>query len=227
MPFLSPDDGHLTVFNLFETETTDRQAEVVDAMRDIVDNADYPGWISSTVHAGVGSPGTVNVIQWRSLADLEGRYEGDEFHRRTLPLFFQLASSVRLIPTELVFTQTAEAPDGPIEISPRRDDHTVVIVFDVDPGDQRELLDTLAVPDAWLRTVPGYRSHGYFRAVDGTQVVNYAQWAGKEHYDAFHQLPEESRPADVRAGRQRARALVRGRQANTFRVVHSRSAAPA
>ncbi|MFF8422373.1 antibiotic biosynthesis monooxygenase [Streptomyces sp. NPDC015680] len=224
MPLISPDDGHLTVFNLFETDTVPLQEDVLDAMRDIIDNADYPGWISSTLHAGVDEPGTVNYIQWRSAADLQARYEGQKFQRRTVPLFHKLARTVRLLKTELAFTQHHPSLDGGIEILPQRDDYTVLIVLDTKPEDQRELLDTLTEPDEWIKTVPGYRSHTYFRGVDGTFVVNYAQWESKELYDAFHTLPEEKRPAGIRNGRNRARSLVTGRQANTYRVTHSRSA---
>ncbi|MEU1433723.1 antibiotic biosynthesis monooxygenase family protein [Streptomyces sp. NPDC005786] len=224
MPLISPDDAYLTVFNLFETDTVPLQDDVLDAMRDIIDNADYPGWISSTLHAGVDEPGTVNYIQWRSAADLQARYEGQKFQRGTVPKFNQLARTVRLLKTELAFTQHHPQLGGDIEISPERDDYTVLIVFDTKPEDQRELLDTLAKPDEWITTVPGYRSHTYFRGLDGTVVVNYAQWDSKEHYDAFHTLPEEKRPAGIRDGRIRARSLVTGRQANTYRVTHSRSA---
>ncbi|WP_326743307.1 antibiotic biosynthesis monooxygenase (plasmid) [Streptomyces sp. P8-A8] len=224
MPLISPDDGHLTVFNLFETDTVPLQEDVLDAMRDIIDNADYPGWISSTLHAGVDEPGTVNYIQWRSAADLQARYEGQKFQRRTVPLFHKLARTVRLLKTELAFSQHHPSLDGGIEISPQRDDYTVLIVLDTKPEDQRELLDTLTEPDEWIKTVPGYRSHTYFRGADGTFVVNYAQWESKELYDAFHTLPEEKRPAGIRNGRNRARSLVTGRQANTYRVTHSRSA---
>jgi hypothetical protein len=73
--------------------------------------------------------------------------------------------------------------------------------------------------------VPGYRSNSILRGLDGTFVVNIAQWESKPHYDAFHQLPEEQRPADVRTMRERARALLTSRDANTYRTVHTRSAA--
>ncbi|MEU0743262.1 antibiotic biosynthesis monooxygenase [Streptomyces sp. NPDC006134] len=224
MPLISPDDGYLTVFNLFETDTPALQDDVLDAMRDIIDHADYPGWISSTLHAGVDTPGTANYIQWRSAADLQARYEGRKFQQKTVPLFHRLARTVRLLKTEVAFTQHHPSLGDAVEISPKRDDHTVLIVLDTEPENQKELLETLAKPDEWIKTVPGYRSHTYFRGLDGTFVVNYAQWDSKELYDAFHTLPEEQRPADVRAGRLRARELVTKRQANTYRVVHTRSA---
>ncbi|UQX03449.1 antibiotic biosynthesis monooxygenase family protein [Streptomyces sp. RerS4] len=224
MPFISPDDGHLTVFNLFETETPAGQEQVLDAMRDIIDNATYPGWISSTLHAGQDRPGTANYIQWTGLEALEARYAGEGFKRKTVPKFNELATSVRLLKTEAEFVQRHPGLDGAPELSPARDDYTVIIVLGVAAENQKELLDTLATPEEWLAEVPGYRSHTYFRGLDGTFLVNYAQWDGKEAYDAFHALPEEQRPRDVRDARARARSLVTSRWANTYHVVHSRSA---
>jgi heme-degrading monooxygenase HmoA len=224
MPFISPDDGYLTVFNMFETTTSDGQEQVLDAMRDIIDTATYPGWISSTLHAAQDQPGTGNYIQWRSLADLEARYAGEKFRSKTVPLFHQLATSVRLLKTELVHTQRHPLLGGSTEISPDRDDHTVIIIMDTRPDDQKELLETLAQPEEWLYDVPGYRSHSYFRDIEGARIVNYAQWDSRAAYDVFHHLPEEQRPAGVRQARLRARTLVTARSANTYRVVHTRSA---
>jgi heme-degrading monooxygenase HmoA len=224
MPFISPDDGYLTLFNLFDTETPDGQERVLDAMRDIIDNANYPGWISSTLHAATGRPGTANYIQWRSLADLETRYAGAKFTKQTVPLFHRLATSVQLLKTEVVFAQRHPSLGEVIEISPERDDYTVIILFGVEPENQKALVDTLATPDEWLLTVPGYRSHTYLRGLDGKLVVNYAQWDSKERYDAYHTLPEDERPPEVQKVRVRARSLATSRTANSYRVVHSRSA---
>ncbi|MEQ3552803.1 antibiotic biosynthesis monooxygenase family protein [Pseudonocardia nematodicida] len=224
MPFIDPDDGLLAVFNIFETDLPQNQERVVEEMRDIVDNADYPGWISSSVHAAVERPGTANLVQWRSLADLQARYSSDRFRKGTVPLFRQLATSVRLLQTEAVFAQR-HADLEATEIALGRDDHTVIVVLDVDPANQQALLDELAKPDQWLRDeVPGYRSHTYFRSLDGSTVVNFAQWASRADYDRFHTLPEERRPADVAGARRRAGELVTARSSNGYRLVHSRTA---
>ncbi len=225
MPFISPEDGYLTVFNIFETETRDGQERVLQEMRNIIDNANYPGWISSTLHSGQDRPGTLNYIQWRSLADLEARYAGEKFKKKTVPLFDQLSTSVQLLKTEVVFAQRHPALGGVTEISPERDDYTVAFILGVEPENQKALLDTLAKPDEWLLSVPGYRSHTYLRGIDGTFVVNYAQWDSKAHHDAFHHLPEDQRPTEVQKARLRARSLATSRTANTYRVVHTRSAA--
>lgn len=224
MPFLSPDDGYLTVLNLFRTGTQQGQDRLLDTMRDIIDHADYPGWISSTLHGGQDERGTANYIQWRSLEDLQARYAGEGFQHHTVPLFNELASSIRLVQTEVVASQLHPALEK-VEISTGRDDYTVIIVFDVDPKDQKDLVDTLAEPEEWVRTYPGHRSHTILRGLDGTTVVNYAQWDSKDAYDAFHRLPEEDRPSSVRRGREHARSLVTARDANTYTVVHDRSAA--
>ncbi|MFK4242035.1 antibiotic biosynthesis monooxygenase family protein [Micromonospora chokoriensis] len=224
MPFLAPNDGFVNVFNLFEIAEPEGQQRVVDEMKKIVDTADYPGWISSTVHEGLDTPGTLNCVQWRSVEDLRARYAGEKFKKKTVPLFDQIATSTRLLQTEVAFSQVHPSRGDVVEISPDRDDYTVFIVLGVDPEQQKELLETVAQPEPWLFDVPGYRSHTYLGGLDGTVICNYAQWDSKELYDAFHTMPEEQRPADVRGARVRARALATSRFANTFRAVHTRSA---
>ncbi|CAA9440656.1 MAG: hypothetical protein AVDCRST_MAG66-3986 [uncultured Pseudonocardia sp.] len=223
MAFISTDDRLLTVLNLFGTDTAEGQERLLRVMRGIIDSADYPGWVSSTLHGGVDAPGTANYIQWRSREDLEARYGGETFRHRTVPEFDELASWIRLIPAEVVFSQRHPSLDA-VEITPERGDHTVIIVMGVEPENQKLLLDELAQPDEWVVTRPGYRSHSVLRSTDGTSVVTYAQWESKEHYDTFHDLPEHHRPADVRERRARARALVTSREANAYTCVHTRSA---
>jgi heme-degrading monooxygenase HmoA len=205
--FISADDGYLTVLNLFETPTMAGQERLLEAMRGIINGADYPGWISSTLHAGVDERGTANYIQWRSVADLEARYAGETFRHETVPLFNELATSISLLRCEAMFSQRHAALNGVTEITTTRDDYTVIIVLGVEPENQKELLETLAQPDEWLMNVPGYRSHTYLRGLDGTFIVNYAQWDDKATYDAYHHRPEQDRPAYVRKGRSIARQV--------------------
>jgi heme-degrading monooxygenase HmoA len=223
MAFISPEDGYLTVLNLFETDSPDGQARLLDVMRDIIDTADYPGWISSTLHGGQDKLGTANYIQWRSVEDLEARYAGGKFRHETIPLFNEISTSIRLLKTEVVFGQRHPSLES-VEISPARTDYTVIVVMDTTSENQAELVRAMTRPDEWVKTVPGYRSHSILRGIDGTFVVNYAQWDSKKLYDAFHHLPEEKRPADIQKLRARARSLVTARSANTYQVVHTRSA---
>ncbi len=223
MATISTDDGYLTVLNVFEAQDPDAQKRLLEVMEEIIDTADYPGWVSSTLHASAGAPGTLNLIQWRSAADLQARYEGERFRHETVPLFQELSTSIRLLRAEAVFSQRRAGLDA-VELTPGDDVHTVTIVLDVAPENQDELVTTLSRPDEWVRALPGYRSHTIFRGVDGTFVVNYAQWDSKELYDAFHFLPEEERPQQVREGRARARELVTSLASGSYRVVHTRSA---
>lgn len=225
MAIISADDGYLTVLNLFETDTPEGQERLLEVMREIIDTAAYAGWISSTLHGGQDRLGTANYIQWRSKEDLEERYAGEKFRHETVPLFNKISTSIKLLKTEVVFTQCHPSLGGTaVEISPNRDDYTIIIVLGVAPENQKELVDALAQPDEWVMTVPGYRSHSILRGIDGTFVVNYAQWDGKEVYDTFHNLPENERPVDVQNVRALARSLVTSRESNSYRVVHTRSA---
>jgi heme-degrading monooxygenase HmoA len=228
MPRISAEDRNLTVLNLFATDAPEKQARLLEEMRSIVDTAAFPGWISSTVHSGQDKLGTANFIQWRSREDLQARYEGEKFKHRTVPLFGELSTWMKLLQTEVVFTQRHPSQGAVTEVSPRRDDYTVIEFFGVAEENQDDLVDTL-VAQEWLLRTPGYRSHSVLRGVgargyDGAFVVTYAQWDDKESYDAFRDLPAADQPEERRKTQARLDSLVTTREWNTYRVVHSRSA---
>jgi heme-degrading monooxygenase HmoA len=228
MPTVSPDSGYLTVINLFSADAPEKQVRLIEAMREIVDAAAYPGWISSTVHSGVDKPGTANFIQWRSGEDLEARYAGDEFQHRTLPLFTQLTTSIKLLQTEVAFTQRNPALGGATVISPDRDDYTVIDVFGVAADDQADLVAALGAGSEWLAEVPGYRSHTVLagnraQGFDGPFVVVYSQWADKASYDAYRALPETEQSGDRQKTEARLESLATSHEWNSYRAVHTRS----
>ncbi|MDH6132645.1 heme-degrading monooxygenase HmoA [Kitasatospora sp. MAA4] len=229
MPFISTEDSHLTVLNLFQTDTPEKQIKLLAAMREIVDSAAYPGWISSTVHAGQDAPGTANFIQWRSGEDLEKRYEGEEFNHRTLPLFGEITTSIRLLQNEIAFAQRHPSLDGITEISPNRDDYTVIDVYGVEKEDQEDLIDALGASREWLLETPGYRSHTVLRGlrargIEGSFVVSYSQWNDKESYDAYRALSADQQSPEQQKTAARLATLPTWSDTNTYRVVHTRSA---
>ncbi|MEV0741824.1 antibiotic biosynthesis monooxygenase family protein [Streptomyces sp. NPDC050549] len=228
MPKIAADGRHLTVLNLFSTDAPEKQEKLLAAMREIVDSAAYEGWISSTVHAGQDKPGTANFIQWRSTEDLEARYAGEEFKHRTLPLFGEITTSIRLLQNEIAFTQQKSGPGGATEISPDRDDYTVIELFGVEESGQEDLLDALGASQTYLLDVPGYRTHTVLRGLrarglDGKFVVVYSQWDSKQAYDAFRAQPESERVPERRKVDSRVRSLQTWQDENTYRVVHTRS----
>ncbi|MFF2142301.1 antibiotic biosynthesis monooxygenase family protein [Kitasatospora sp. NPDC058190] len=222
MPIIEPENGSLTVFNLFNTTDSEKQKILLDAMRGIIAKANYPGWRSSTLHAGVARPCAANYIQWRSIDDLKERYDGENFKHNTVPYFTDLTTSVHLLKTEVVSVQTKDG-GSLAEIGPDRDDFTVIVLMGCDPKHQSELVSMFEKPDSWMRQVPGYRSHSILRALDGDMVVNYAQWDDAASYEAFHTMPEEQRPAHDRRMRARGKSLLTSRESNTYEVVFSRS----
>ncbi|MFI8233801.1 antibiotic biosynthesis monooxygenase family protein [Streptomyces sp. NPDC085900] len=229
MPIISTEDNYLTVLNLFTTDTPAHQEQLLTEMGKIVDAAAYEGWISSTVHAGQDSPGTANLIQWRSGEDLQKRYSGEEFKHRTLPVFREITTAIRLLQNEIVFTQTHPSLGGRVEVSPDRDDYTAIEVYRVGEADQADLLKLLGEGQNWLVDVPGYRSHSVFRGlramfVEGAFAVVYSQWDSKDSYDAFRTLAPEAKPEPRRANDERIAELTAERDANTYRVVHTRAA---
>jgi heme-degrading monooxygenase HmoA len=229
MPIVSPDSGYLTVINLFSTDTHDKQDRLIGAMREIVDAAAYPGWISSTVHTGLAKRGTANFIQWRSGEDLQARYAGEEFRHRTLPLFTEMTNSIKLLQTHVAYTQQHPEQGTVTEISPARGDLTVIEVFGVSPEAQSDLVAALGQGQDWLTAVPGYRSHTVLagnqaQGFEGPFVVVYSQWADEESYAAFRTVPEAEQPGERQKTNARLESLATSREWNSYRVVHTRSA---
>ena len=242
MPFISPEYGYLTVINLFKTDTQRKRDRLVQEMRAIVDTAAFPGWISSTVHRGEEKLGTANFIQWRGRDDLEARYAGEVFKHRTMPVFLEITTSARLMQTEVELCQRHPSLSEVTEISPDRDDYTVLEVLDVAPEDQNDLIAAVGSAHEWLLDTPGYRSQSVLRGIrdrgptGGTEgdlkvlgaensfVVVYSQWDGKEHYDAYRRLPEDEQPAARRKIQEKRDSLLVAQEWNTYRVVHTRSA---
>jgi heme-degrading monooxygenase HmoA len=228
MPIISTESGYLTVVNLFSTDTPGKQDHLIGAMREIVNAAAYPGWISSTVHSGQDKLGTANFIQWRGKADLEARYAGDEFKHRTVPLFTEITTSMKLLQTQVACTARHPRLGDVTEISPERDDYTVITFFGVAQEDREDLIAALG-PQDWLLDTPGYRSHSVLRGlggvgVDGAFVVTYSQWDDKDSYDAFRALREDDQPGGRQKTQARLDALVTRKEWNSYRVVHTRSA---
>jgi heme-degrading monooxygenase HmoA len=239
MPYINPEDGYLTVLNLFRTDTRERVDTLVTAMSEIVDTAAYPGWISSTVHRGEEKPGTANFIQWRGVQDLESRYNDSEFKHHTVPVFREITNYVRLMQTEVERSDRHPAWGDATEVSPDRGDYTVIEILGVDPADQGALVTTLGGAHAWLVDVPGYRSRSVLRGIrsrnleggagtlatvgtDNDFVVVYSQWDDKQSYDAFRTAGDGS--AARRRYEDKRDSLATSVDWNTYRAVHTRSA---
>jgi heme-degrading monooxygenase HmoA len=70
---------------------------------------------------------------------------------------------------------------------------TLINVFTVDPVTQQELVDAWRqATDEVMRQLPGFVSASIHRSVDGTKVVNYAQWETREAFAAMFQNPQAS-----------------------------------
>src|SRR5262245_25108783 len=67
---------------------------------------------------------------------------------------------------------------------------TVINVFTVDPENQRRLLDLLATAtEETISKMPGFISANFHKSLDGTRVVNYAQWATQQSVEAIFTDP--------------------------------------
>jgi quinol monooxygenase YgiN len=63
---------------------------------------------------------------------------------------------------------------------------TLINVFTVESARQRELVEALAqATQDVMKDQPGFVSANIHASLDGTQVVNYAQWESKEHFQSM------------------------------------------
>ena len=66
---------------------------------------------------------------------------------------------------------------------------TVIVIFNVEPEKQQELLDTVAEFVKTVKQQPGFVSANLHKSLDGLKVANYAQWKTKEDFENFIQNP--------------------------------------
>ena len=68
---------------------------------------------------------------------------------------------------------------------------TLVNVFTVSPDKQNELADLLVrATEKTMRHLPGFISASIHRSLDGTKVINYAQWRSQADFAAMQKNPE-------------------------------------
>jgi quinol monooxygenase YgiN len=68
---------------------------------------------------------------------------------------------------------------------------TLINVFTVAPENQQQFLDLLVrATREVMAKQPGFVSANFHKSMDGTRVVNYAQWASKEAFEAMMRHPE-------------------------------------
>ena len=76
-------------------------------------------------------------------------------------------------------------------ISSQNEVYTLINVFTVAPGNQQQLVDTLIeTTERWVKHLPGFVSASFHKSLDGTRVVNYAQWKDKAAFELMGQNPE-------------------------------------
>ncbi len=77
------------------------------------------------------------------------------------------------------------------EISRDGDVVTLINVFTVTPENQQRLLDLLVgATEMVMNGLPGFVSANLHKSLDGTRIVNYAQWRSKEAFEAMLEDPE-------------------------------------
>jgi heme-degrading monooxygenase HmoA len=86
------------------------------------------------------------------------------------------------------------SPDsGEVRIRANTTAVALINVFTVDPAEQQQLVELWEhATDAVMRHQPGFISATIHRSLDGTKVINYAQWESREAFAAMFRHPEAS-----------------------------------
>jgi quinol monooxygenase YgiN len=107
-------------------------------------------------------------------------------------------------------------------IATDRDVVTLVNVFSVSPERQQQLAELLIeATRAVMNQLPGFVSANIHRSLDGTRVVNYAQWRSVEDFEAM------LRDANAQEHMQAATQLAERVEPHLYRVVFADPAEPA
>ena len=86
-------------------------------------------------------------------------------------------------------------------INPNKNICTLINVFTVEPGKQKELFDSLVeASEKVMSKQPGYISANIHLGDDGKTVTNYAQWASLEDYHKVLAAPEVKEHLKTAAG---------------------------
>ena len=76
-------------------------------------------------------------------------------------------------------------------ISAEKHVYTLINVFTVAPERQDDLVNMLVeTTEKLVKHIPGFVSASFHKSLDGTRVVNYAQWENKEAFERILQNPE-------------------------------------
>jgi heme-degrading monooxygenase HmoA len=68
---------------------------------------------------------------------------------------------------------------------------TLINVYEVEAEKRADLVRLLSeATETVIRRQPGFVSASIHSGMDGKRVVNYAQWASKEHFESFMEKPE-------------------------------------
>ena len=74
---------------------------------------------------------------------------------------------------------------------------TLVNVFTVDPRDQQRLVEHWQqATEEVIRHLPGFISANVHRSLDGTKVINYAQWESRDAFDAMRHNPKAAHTSE-------------------------------
>lgn len=214
MPEIFPDHDVVTLINVL-TVDPERQDDLVDLLIASTEGSvrERPGFVSASIHPSLDGSRVVNYAQWRTEDDFLAMARDPETRK-------QLAAARAIVERNepnlyrVACTATGTGTERSVaQISPDLDVVTLFNVITVRPERQQRLADLLvAATENETRELPGFVSASIHTSLDGTSVVNYAQWRTPDDFRAMAGNPAAQKQL------KEARSLIEHNEPHLYRV---------
>jgi heme-degrading monooxygenase HmoA len=171
--------GLATMINVFDVEPEKQQQLIQIWLEEGKQFERMPGFVSTTLHRSLDGTRVINYAQFQRAEDWENLVSrGNQQFAR----FKGVGTSDPHI-YEIVYQKTAATAAPQVTIAPTNPVATMINVFDVEPEKQEQLVRIWLKEADKSERMPGFVSATLLRSLDGTRVINYAQFQRAEDWE--------------------------------------------
>ncbi|MEU7277887.1 antibiotic biosynthesis monooxygenase [Streptomyces sp. NPDC045431] len=186
-PRISRPDAGVVKASTWRVGTPERQSAAVEAIAKAWQNRDWPvdGLLSYTVYAGEDGDTLFHYSQWRDEETYRAFFTGHRDDR-----IDEIDAAVPGIERVGLFSYELYRTDGPAEGDSRVPGAVVIVDVEFEGADaerQRHWVDgVFEALETEPRPIPGAISGNFHVSLDGTRVLNYAEWeSARAHVEAL------------------------------------------
>lgn len=183
MATIAQANGVFTVIVVWPS-TPESQQQLLDHLIAVADeHSRRPGFVSCSIHKSLDGTKIAEYIQWKDRASFEAMAQSTEGKAHIDPSAAIANAGIY----EIVHVQESDRKEKQLtEIVPNTTLATLINVFTVAPENQQRLADILIeATESVMNKLPGFISANIHKSLDGTRVVNYAQWRSQKDYETM------------------------------------------